>query len=149
MYNLCMHAKSLQLCPTLCNPMDCSPPGTSVLGILQARILEWVAVPSSRRIFISIPMSIHKPISILIPGPISIYLPTCLSMLVVPILPQGNALLKPHTTWDSWNAYKGQTGLDPVRPQRWQPPGSASLGFSRQEHWSGLAFPTPVQESEK
>ena len=110
-----MHAKLLQSCPTLCNPMDCSPPGTSVLGILQARILEWVAVPSSRRIFISIPMSIHKPISILIPGPISIYLPTCLSMLVVPILPQGNALLKPHTTWDSWNAYKGQTGLDPVQ----------------------------------
>ena len=37
-----------QLCPTLCNPMDCSPPGSSVHGILQARILEWVAMPSSR-----------------------------------------------------------------------------------------------------
>ena len=37
-----------QLCPTLCNPMDCSPPGFSVHGILQARILEWVAMPSSR-----------------------------------------------------------------------------------------------------
>ena len=43
-----MHAKSLQLCLTLCNPMDCSPPGSSVLGILQTRILEWVAMPSSR-----------------------------------------------------------------------------------------------------
>ena len=43
-----MHAKSLQLCPTLCNPMDCSPPGSSVHGILQARILEWVAISSSR-----------------------------------------------------------------------------------------------------
>ena len=31
---------------TLCDPMDCSPPGSSVLGILQARILEWVAKPS-------------------------------------------------------------------------------------------------------
>jgi len=41
-------AKSLQLCLTLCNSMDCSPPGFSVHGILQARILEWVAVPSSR-----------------------------------------------------------------------------------------------------
>ena len=41
-------AKSLQLCPTICNPMDCSPPGSSIHGILQARILEWVAVPSSR-----------------------------------------------------------------------------------------------------
>jgi len=37
-----------QLCPTLCNPRDCSPPGSSVLRILQARILEWVAMPFSR-----------------------------------------------------------------------------------------------------
>ena len=37
-----------QSCPTLCNPMNCSPPGSSVHGILQARILEWVAMPSSR-----------------------------------------------------------------------------------------------------
>ena len=36
-----------QLCPTLCNPMDYSPPGSSVSGILQARTLEWVVVPSS------------------------------------------------------------------------------------------------------
>ena len=36
-------------CPTLCNPMDCGPPGSSVHGILQARILEWVARPSFRR----------------------------------------------------------------------------------------------------
>ena len=42
------HAKSLQSCPTLCDPMDCNPPGSSVHGILQARILEWVARPSSR-----------------------------------------------------------------------------------------------------
>ena len=35
-------------CVQLCNPMDCSPPGSSVHGILQARILEWVAMPSSR-----------------------------------------------------------------------------------------------------
>ena len=37
-------AKLLQLCPTLCNPMDCSPLGSSVHGILQARILEWVTM---------------------------------------------------------------------------------------------------------
>ena len=42
--NAYMHAKSLQLCPTLCNPMDSSPPGSSVHRILQARILEWVAI---------------------------------------------------------------------------------------------------------
>ena len=44
-----MHAKSLQSCPTLCNPMDHSPPGFSVHGILQARILEGVAMPSSSK----------------------------------------------------------------------------------------------------
>ena len=37
-----------QACLTLCGPKDCSPPGSSVHGILQARILEWVAMPSSR-----------------------------------------------------------------------------------------------------
>ena len=37
-----------QSCLTLCGPMDCSPPGSSVHGILQARILEWVAIPFSR-----------------------------------------------------------------------------------------------------
>ena len=44
MYRLCC----AQSCPTLCDPMDCSLPGSSVLGILQTRILEWVAMPSSR-----------------------------------------------------------------------------------------------------
>ena len=39
---VCLHAKPLQLCLTLYDPMDCSPPGPSVHGILQARILEWV-----------------------------------------------------------------------------------------------------------
>ena len=42
------HAKLLQSCLTLHDPLDCSPPGSSVHGILQARILEWVAMPSSR-----------------------------------------------------------------------------------------------------
>ena len=43
-----MCAKSLQSCPTLCDPMDCSPLGSSVHGILQASVLEWVAMPFSR-----------------------------------------------------------------------------------------------------
>ena len=43
-----MHAKLLHSCPTLCDPMDYSPPGSSVYGIFQARILEWVATLSSR-----------------------------------------------------------------------------------------------------
>ena len=44
----CMHAKSLQSCLSLCHPMDSSLPGSSVHGILQARILERSAMPSSR-----------------------------------------------------------------------------------------------------
>ena len=43
-----MHAQSCQLCPTLCDPMDCSPPSSSAHGISQARILEWVAISSSK-----------------------------------------------------------------------------------------------------
>ena len=42
------HAKSLQSCLTLRNPMGCIPPGASVHGILQSRILEWAAISSSR-----------------------------------------------------------------------------------------------------
>ena len=40
-------AKSLQSCPTLCNPVDSSPPGSSVHGIFQARVLEWGAIAFS------------------------------------------------------------------------------------------------------
>ena len=45
---VCAHTQS---CPTLCNPLDCSPPGSSVHEILQPRILEWVAMLSSRGSF--------------------------------------------------------------------------------------------------
>ena len=41
----CVCAKPLQSCPTLCDPVDCNPPGSSVHRILQARILEWDAMP--------------------------------------------------------------------------------------------------------
>ena len=44
-YCVCVCAKLLQLCPALYDPMDCSPPGSSVHGILQAGILEWIAMP--------------------------------------------------------------------------------------------------------
>ena len=43
----CMYVKSLQLCPTLCYAVDHRLPGSSVCGILQARALEWLAMPSS------------------------------------------------------------------------------------------------------
>ena len=52
MYNIYVYiyvkVKVVQSCLTFCNPMDCSLSGSSVHGILQARILEWVAIPSSR-----------------------------------------------------------------------------------------------------
>ena len=48
-----------QSCPTLCDPMDCSPPGSSVHGVSQARILEWVAIPLSG----GLPDSVIEPAS--------------------------------------------------------------------------------------
>ena len=66
-------AKSLQLCPTLCDPIDGSPPGSSFPGILQARTLEWVAiffsnawkwkvkVKSLSRVWLSNPMDCSLP----------------------------------------------------------------------------------------
>ena len=45
---MCVHVLDAQLRPTLCNPMDFSLSGSSVHGILQARILKWVAIPFSR-----------------------------------------------------------------------------------------------------
>ena len=49
LHDKCMHAKLLQLFLNLCDLMDCSPSGSPVHGILQIRILEWVAISSSRR----------------------------------------------------------------------------------------------------
>ena len=48
---MCVCVLVTQSCPTLCNPMDCSPPGFSVHGILPAKILEWVAIFFSRGSF--------------------------------------------------------------------------------------------------
>ena len=47
-YDVCMCVLIAQSCPTFCDPVDCNPPGSSVLGILQARILEQVAISFSR-----------------------------------------------------------------------------------------------------
>ena len=48
LYAAAAATKSLQSCPTLCDPIDGSPPGSPVPGIFQARTLEWVAISSSR-----------------------------------------------------------------------------------------------------
>ena len=88
-------AKSLQLCPTLCDPRDRSPPGSPVLGILQARTLEWVAIsfPNAWKWKVKV-----KSLS-------------CVWLLATP--------------WTA--AYQA-------------PP---SMGFSRQEYWSGVPLPFP------
>ena len=48
-----------QSCPTLSDPMDCSPPGSSVHGIFQARVLEWGAIAFSERSLVCLFMSVH------------------------------------------------------------------------------------------
>ena len=79
MYNAAAAAKLLQSCPTLCDPIDGSPPGSPIPGILQARTLEWVAVSlytawkwkvkvkSLSRVWLSDPMDCSLPTSS-IPG---------------------------------------------------------------------------------
>ena len=58
-------AKSLQSCPTLCDPRDGSPPGSAVPGILQARTLEWVAISFSRSLLYWTVILDHSPLSCL------------------------------------------------------------------------------------
>ena len=55
-------SKVAQSCLTLCDPMDCSPPGSSVHGIFQARVLEWVAIAFSNTVLITykIPLKLNK-----------------------------------------------------------------------------------------
>ena len=87
-------AKSLQSCPTLCDPINGSPPGSTVPGILQARTLEWVAISFSNAGKWKVKV---KSLS-------------CVRLLVTP--------------WTA--AYQA-------------PP---SMGFSRQEYWSGVPLPS-------
>ena len=90
-------AKSLQLCPTLCDPIDGSPPGSAVPGILQTRTLEWVAISFS---------SAWK-------WKVKVKLLSRVWLLVTP-----------------WTA-------------AYQAP--LSMGFSRQEYWSGVPLPSPLK----
>jgi len=87
-------AKSLQSCPTLCDPIDGSPPGSPVPGILQARTLEWIAISFSNA---------RK-------WKVKVKSLSCVRLLATP--------------WTA--AYQ-------------TPP---SMGFSRQEYWSGLPLPS-------
>ena len=88
-------AKSLQSCPTLCDPIDGSPPGFPVPGILQARTLEWVAISFSNAWKWKVKVKSLSRVQLL------------------------------GTPWTA--AYQA-------------PP---SVGFSRQEYWSGVPLPSP------
>ena len=90
-------AKSLQSCPTLCNPIDGSPTGSPIPGILQARVLEWVAISFSNAWKWKVKGK---------------------------MLSRVRLLATPCTA-----AYQA-------------PP---SMGFSRQEYWSGVPLPSPTQ----
>ena len=92
---LCATAKLLQSCPTLCDLRDGSPPGSAVPGILQARILEWVAISFSK---------------------------AWMWKVKVKSLSRVRLLTTPWTA-----AYQA-------------PP---SMGFSRQQYWNGLPWPSP------
>ena len=94
-YAMLCYAKSLQSCPTLCDPIDGSPPGSPVPGILQARTLEWVAIFSNAWKWKVKVKSLSR-----------------VQLLVTP--------------WTA--AYQA-------------PP---SMGFSRQEYWSGVPLPSPT-----
>ena len=77
----CMHVKSLQACPTLCDPVDYSLLGCSVHGILQARTQEWVAISSSR----DLPYSGNEPESCALPGVFFCHCATWEAPLSIPI----------------------------------------------------------------
>ena len=87
--NVCVCA---QLCPTLCNPTDYSPPGSSVHGILQARILEWVAISVSRESF----------------WPRDQTQVSCTSRFFYHC-----------TTWEATNGQKTQIDISPKKTYRW------------------------------
>ena len=92
-------AKSLQSCPTLCDPIDGSPPGSAVPGILQARTLEWVAISFSN---------------------------AWKWKVKVKLLSHVWRLATPRTA-----AHQAPS----------------SMGFSRQEYWSGVPLPSPLYDS--
>ena len=119
-----MHAKSSQLCPTLCNPMNCSLPGSSVHGILQA-ILEWVVIPCSRG---SSDTGIEPILLCLLhwqAGSLPLEPPG------KPFQPLCNVVSAPQSC---------QLFATPWTVAHQAP---LSMGFSRHEYWSGSPFPSP------
>ena len=129
-----MCAKSLQSCMNLWYPMDYSPPSSSVYGILQARILEWVSMPSSRgpfqprgQTYVSYVCCVGKQV---LYQQCHQWSPNDIMLLLLLLLSCFSRV---------WLCATPLTAAHQA---------SLSLGFSRQEHWSGLPFPSPMHESE-
>ena len=80
-----IHAKSLQSCPTLCDPMDSSPPGSSVHRILEARILEWVAISFSNLFHKNIEFSLIQTYLLFTH---EMYLKTCFFLFLLNLFPE-------------------------------------------------------------
>ena len=116
-----MRGKLLQPCLTLCNPIDCSPPDSSVYGIFQARILEWVAMSSSRG---SSQLRDQTHIS-------------CIAGRFFTMEPPG----KPSTLDAGVLSHLSHVQLF-VTPWTVAHQVTLSMDFSRQEYWSGLPFPS-------
>ena len=156
----CMKVKSesevAQSCPTPSYPMDCCLPGPSIHGIFQARVLEWGAINIASTPQLSVPLLTAAPKGNHLPDlyyhRLISFTMDWLDLLAV----QGNlkSLLQHHSSkasilWCSAAAKSLQSCPTLCDPTDGSPPASPSLGFSRQEHWSGLPFPFPMHESEK
>ena len=140
----------MALCLTLCEPMDCSPPGSSVHGILQATILEWIAISFSRG---SSPLRDWTWVS-LVAGRF-FTLPSGKSNIrMLSTVNQGRSVYRLPSSFSSFKNTKVKVKLLShvqifVIPWTVVYQAPLSMGFSRQEHWSGLPFPSPMHESEK
>ena len=133
-----------QLYKILCDPMDHSLPGYSVLGILQARILEWVAISYSRGS--SRPRNQTHIFCISCTGRWILFHCTTweASYILFPLFLRYNWHIKSTITSLKWSKVKSlsrvQLFVTPWTVAYWAP---LSMGFSRQEYWSGLPFPSP------
>ena len=116
---------------TLCDPMNCSPPGSSLHGILQARILEGVAMPFSR--------GSSRP-----RDQTWVSCGSCTAAGLFTTEPQGKSHPEYMLLLSRFSHVRLCATLEMTAHQA-----LPSLGFSRQEHWSGLPFPSPMHESEK
>ena len=137
MKHLAAAAKSLQSCLTLWDPIDGSPPGSSVPGILQAGILEWAAVSFSNACMhaklLQLCPTLCDPVDGSPPGS------------SVPGILQAGILEWVAISFS--NAWKWKVKVKPFSHAQllatYQAP--PSMGFSRQEYWSGLPLPSPYE----